>query len=182
MLSGYKSHELGIFDPKHQGVVIIKKAIEQKLRTFLDEGLESVFISGQLGVEMWAAEVVFELKNEYPDLKLAVITPFLEQEKNWNDHNKEYYQSILSRADVVKSTSEDTYKGPWQFKKRDDSVLNYTDAALFVYDDEKEGSPKFLKEKTKKYAEKTDYNIYTIDMYELQTVAEEEQEKMREDW
>ena len=36
---------------------------------------------GQLGVEIWAAEVVMELQMEYPHLKYAVITPFLEQEK-----------------------------------------------------------------------------------------------------
>ncbi|GAA3327349.1 hypothetical protein GCM10020331_066930 [Ectobacillus funiculus] len=51
------------------------------MTAFLEEGLEWVLISGQLGVELWTAEVVFELQMEYPDLKLAVFTPFLEQEE-----------------------------------------------------------------------------------------------------
>jgi uncharacterized phage-like protein YoqJ len=62
IVTGYKPHELGIFDDKHPGVVIIKKALESQLIAQIDEGLEWVIISGQLGVEMWAAEVVLELK------------------------------------------------------------------------------------------------------------------------
>ena len=53
-----------------------KKALHRKLITFVEDGLEWVIISGKLGVELWAAEVVFEMQVEYPDLKLAVFTPF----------------------------------------------------------------------------------------------------------
>ena len=54
----------------------IKKALHRKLTNFVEDGLEWVIISGQLGVELWVAEVVFEMQVEYPDLKLAVFTPF----------------------------------------------------------------------------------------------------------
>ena len=38
---------------------------------------------GQLGTELWAAELVYELREqeEYNHLQLAVITPFLETRK-----------------------------------------------------------------------------------------------------
>lgn len=81
IITGYKPHELGIFNDKHPGIPIIKKALENRLRNLLDEGLEWVIISGQQGVETWSVEVVLTLKEEFPDLKYAVITPFLEQEK-----------------------------------------------------------------------------------------------------
>jgi len=95
-VSGYKPFELGIFKNNHPAVPYIKKAIQNALKGMLEDGLEWVLISGQLGTELWAAEVVYELREtEYPDLKLAVITPFLEQETSWSEANKEWYESIL---------------------------------------------------------------------------------------
>ena len=41
-VSGYRPHELGIFNDKHPGVPIIKKALENQLRTLIDDGLEWV--------------------------------------------------------------------------------------------------------------------------------------------
>lgn len=55
----------------------IKRAIKKQLLSLLDEGLEWVLISGQLGTELWAAEVVYELQEEgFEHLQLGVITPF----------------------------------------------------------------------------------------------------------
>lgn len=67
-------------------------------------------ISGQLGVEIWAAEVVFDLQLDYPELQLAVLTPFLEQEEKWNDVNKELYEFVLSQADYVDSITKRNMK------------------------------------------------------------------------
>lgn len=78
-VSGYKPFELGIFKNDHPSVMFIKAALKKELIPMIEDGLEWVLISGQLGVELWAAEVIFELKSEYPEVKLAVITPFLDQ-------------------------------------------------------------------------------------------------------
>ncbi|OAH58025.1 hypothetical protein AWH48_01545 [Domibacillus aminovorans] len=182
LLSGYKSHELGIWDTKNPGIIIIKTAIEKQLRTLVEDGLEWVIIGGQPGVELWAAEVVLELKNEFSELKLGVLMPFLEQEKNWKEERKEHYQTIIDQADFVDVVSKKPYIAPWQFKARDEFSLDHTDALLLVYDEEKEGSPKFLKEAAESRLESSNYSIMMINMYDLQTIAEEIQEKERSDW
>lgn len=49
--------------------------IKKKLIDLIEDGLEWVLISGQLGVELWAAEVVIDLKNQYPpDFRTLTIT------------------------------------------------------------------------------------------------------------
>ena len=88
LITGYKATELGIFSQKHPGIEIIKKAIKKRIIALIDEGLEWIIVSGQWGVEIWAAEAVLELKKEYKNLQLAVITPFLEQEEKWNEEKK----------------------------------------------------------------------------------------------
>ncbi|OLN21688.1 hypothetical protein BTO30_13355 [Domibacillus antri] len=182
LLSGYKSHELGIWDTKNPGIFIVKAAIEKQLRSLLEEGLEWVIIGGQPGVELWGAEVVLALKDEFADLKLGVLMPFLEQEKNWKEERQEHYNMIISQADFVDAVSKKPYIAPWQFKARDEFSLDNTDALLLVYDEEKEGSPRFLKAAADKRVESGEYSLFEITMYDLQTATEEMQERERPDW
>lgn len=173
VVTGYKPHELGIFNEKHEGIRYIKLAIEKRLRAMLEEGLEWVIISGQQGVELWTAEVVFELQAEYPELQLAILLPFLEQEKNWKEEKQEHYQAILEQADYVNAITKRGYEGPWQFKARDRFLLDNSDGLLILYDEDKEGSPKYILEEAQKRVEQEGYVIYQINAYDLQLIVEE---------
>ncbi|MFY4776032.1 DUF1273 domain-containing protein [Metabacillus sp. RGM 3146] len=177
LVSGYKSSELGIFKTNHPAVHYIKKALRKRLQQMLEEGLEWVVISGQLGVELWAAEEVFSLQEEYPELKLAVLTPFLNQESNWNEANKEIYEGILAQADFVDAISKREYEKPWQFRMKNQFLVQKTDGLLLVYDEENPGSPKFLLETAKSRKEEAGYHIMQISFSDLQVIVEELQEE-----
>lgn len=172
-VSGYRPHELGIFNEKHPGIAIIKKAIENELRALIDDGLEWVVISGQQGVETWTAEVVIQLKKEFPQLKYSIITPFLDIEKNWNEQKQEKFFYIQSQADFVTSVTKKPYEAPWQFIEKDKFIIQNTDVLLLVYDEDHEGSPKYVKRLAEKYMEQYDYILHTITSYDLQVIAEE---------
>lgn len=174
VITGYKQHELGIFDQKHPGIPYIKKALQRQLVPLIEEGLEWIILSGQLGVETWAAEVIMELQLEYPQLQYAIITPFLEQEKNWNETNKEKYEEILMNASYTASITKKPYEGPWQFIEKNKFFVRNSDGILLVYDDEKGGSPKYIKKVADQFAEAHDYQIFTIDAYDLQAIVEED--------
>lgn len=174
-VAGYRPHELGIFNDKHPGIQVIKKAIENELRTFIDEGLEWVIISGQQGVETWTAEVVLELKHTFPQLKYSIITPFLDIEKNWNEQKKEKFYYIQSQADFVTSVTKRPYEAPWQFIEKDKFIIQNTDGLLLIYDEDHEGSPKYVKLLAEKYMEKYEYLLRIITSYDLQVIAEEMQ-------
>ena len=181
ILSGYRPHELGIFNESHPGVEIIKRAIREQLLLLLTEGLEWVIISGQQGVETWGADVVFELQQEY-DIKLGIITPFLNQQERWNDAKKEKYDMMIMQADFVDSATKKPYEAPWQFIEKDKFLIRNTSGALLVYDEEQEASPKFLKRLIKAHAETTDYAFYEINAYDLQLLAEQIQEEKWQDY
>lgn len=179
VVTGYKAHELGIFNDSHPGIPIIKKAIKNQLTALINEGLEWIILSGQQGVESWTAELVLEMKEEFPHLKYAIITPFLDQEKNWNELKQEKYQSLLFQADYQTSITKKPYEAPWQFIEKNKFFLRNSDGILIVYDEENEGSPKHIKKLTEKYAEKENYSIFLIDAYDLQLMAEEIAEEER---
>ncbi|MFS0781432.1 DUF1273 domain-containing protein [Bacillus sp. 1P06AnD] len=172
-VTGYKSTELGIFKNDAPEVAIIKKALYNRIGQLAEEGLEWVLISGQLGVELWSAEVAISLRNVYPDLKVGVLTPFLNQDSNWNEKNKEYYEYIMAEADLVDSISKKGYESPQQFKNRDQFLLHKSDGILIVYDEENEGSPKYIWNAAKRYQDKHHYQVIQVDFYELQQLIEE---------
>ncbi|MFB3163014.1 DUF1273 domain-containing protein [Neobacillus sp. 179-J 1A1 HS] len=176
-ISGYKPFELGIFKNDHPAVLFIKAALKKELIPMMEAGLEWVLISGQLGVELWAAEVVFELKSEFPDVKIAVITPFLDQEASWSETNSEWYKSILAQADFIDSVTKKGYEKPWQFRLKNQFFIEKSDALLLLYDQEKEGSPKYIYEMAVQYQNKHSYPIQLVTFYDLQVIVEEEELK-----
>ncbi|WP_059170914.1 DUF1273 domain-containing protein [Bacillus sp. FJAT-27445] len=171
-VSGYKPFELGIFQKDHPSTAYIKTAFRKEFQSLAEGGLEWVLISGQLGAELWAAEAVFELQPDFPELKLAVITPFLEQEEKWKDANKEWYETILAGADYVDSVTKKKYESPMQFRLKNQFFIQKSDSLLLLYDPEKEGSPKFIYELAQK---KDQYRVRLITFYDLQQIVEEEQ-------
>ncbi|WP_285766174.1 DUF1273 domain-containing protein [Peribacillus sp. SI8-4] len=172
-LTGYKAFEFGIFKNDHEAVKYIKKAIEQRLLPMVEDGLEWVIISGQLGTELWGAEVVFALQEEYDQLKLGVLTPYLKQEESWNETNQEYYRSIVARADFVDSIFHKPYEGPQQLKIKNKYMVHKSDAMLIIFEDEKDGSAKYPYQEALKKAENQSYPIYQVNFDDLQMAAEE---------
>ncbi|EKU47476.1 DUF1273 domain-containing protein [Staphylococcus massiliensis] len=163
--TGYKPFELNIFNDNCDEVKYLKKFIRNKLITYIEEGLEWVLTQGQLGIEMWVAQTVIELKEEYPQIKLGIITPFEEVTAKWNEENTLKFEQVASKADYVNSIYHAPYQGPHQFKACDQFMLDHTDLTIMIYDDEMEGSPKYFKRLLVDFVEKTNYtyDIVTFD-------------------
>ena len=100
LVTGYKSFELGIFKDKDPKVTIIKKAIKRDFKRFLDDGVDWMIFTGNLGFEFWALEVAKELQQDYP-LKLATLFPFETHGQNWNEANQTKL-AAFKQVDFVK--------------------------------------------------------------------------------
>ena len=103
LVTGYKSFELGIFKDKDPKVTIIKKAIKRDFKRFLDDGVDWMIFTGNLGFEFWALEVAKELQQDYP-LKLATLFPFETHGQNWNEANQTKL-AAFKQVDFVKYSS-----------------------------------------------------------------------------
>ncbi len=176
LVTGYRAHELNIYGQKHPGIAYIQKAITAKLVQLAEEGLEWVISPGQYGVDLWACEAAINLRKQYPDLKIAVITAFANPEENWKEDKKEYYNRILQDIDFYETVSRQPYDGPWQFKARDDLLFRKTDGIILVYDEETgEGSSaRFYKERALKKQQEEGYGFISISTEDIQNLADEE--------
>ncbi|MCD8915117.1 DUF1273 domain-containing protein [Staphylococcus simulans] len=168
-VTGYKSYELNIFKDDAPEVKYLKLFLRNKLESLIEEGLEWVLIQGQLGIEFWTAEVVIELKSEYPDLKLGVIAPFQNHTERWNEQNQLKYQQIIENSDFHETVHHAPYEGPFQFKQTDRFMLDHTDITILIYDEEQEASPKFFKRMLVDFAEQTNYTYDVVTFDEINT-------------
>ncbi|GAB3061809.1 SLOG family protein [Virgibacillus ainsalahensis] len=169
-VTGYKPMELNIFKEDDPRISFIKAAMEKRLRGFIEEGLEWVLISGQMGVELWTAEVVLDLKEEY-DINIAIFPPFENQESRWPEALQEKYQEIISVVDFYKPIYQGDYKGAFQFKAKDMWLVDKSDGCLMLMDEEFQGSTRFFHRVAKDAAE--DYPIFVITPADLDDVVEE---------
>ncbi|WP_044476899.1 SLOG family protein [Oceanobacillus massiliensis] len=169
-VSGYKPMELGIFKENDDRIMFIKSAIEKRLIGFIEEGLEWVLISGQMGVELWTAEIVLDLQESY-DIKLGIFPPFENQDSRWPDNLKEKYQEMIMLADFYQPLYQGDYKGPYQFKAKNLWFIDKSDACLLLMDDEFPGSNRFLYDTAK--ASEKDYTVFTITAADLDDAVEE---------
>lgn len=165
-ITGYKPFELNIFKNDEKEVKMIQLYFEDKLKQYIDEGLEWVIISGQLGIELWVAEVVIRMKKQYP-IKLAIIPPFLNHDEKWNDVNKLYYSEIKSLADFVTSTYDAPYDGGYMFREATQFILNHTEGTIIFYDEINEASPKYTMQALIDFTEKNNYNMDIVTFDDL---------------
>lgn len=171
VITGYRNFELGVFKEEDAKVKVIKKVIKDTLVQYLDAGLQWVLLAGNLGVELWSAQIIDELKKTYPVLKLALIYPYYSFGKQWNEKNQALLQSIEKQADYVDAVSHHEYQNPGQLKSHTHFLLTHSQATVILYDEEFSGKSKFFMHDAKKYQEEHDYFIHQITMDDLQNAV-----------
>ncbi|MBU9721420.1 MULTISPECIES: DUF1273 domain-containing protein [Bacillaceae] len=177
-VSGYKPHELGIYNEKHDQLDYLKYAIKKKIKSLIDDfGVEWIITSGQPGVELWAAEAAIQLKEEYPELKVATLAPFYEQEERWGDPVKQLYAYIWGQSDYNDYISKRKYEHSSQLRQKNQFIIDKSDAFLVLYDENTEGSPNYYLTYAKKREEATGYPIFYLTPDEIDDVIREAQEE-----
>lgn len=72
---------------------------------------------GALGFDTIAEQVVLQLRNEYPQIKLILVLPCLSQANRWSEKDRAVYEDIKAKADKVVYTSQ-SYTRDCMFKRK----------------------------------------------------------------
>lgn len=169
VVSGCKPMELSIFNEEDPRIKFVKRAIEKRLIQFIEEGLEWVLISGQMGVELWTAEVVLGLKEIY-DIQIAMIPPFENMASRWPEALQHKYEELSFTVDFYEPLYQGDYRGPFQFRRRDEWLIDKSDACLLLMDEEYPGSVGYFYNVVKK---RDDYPSYFITPFDIEEVVQE---------
>lgn len=113
-------------------------ALEREIRAAIEAGF-TTFISGMArGSDIWAAEIVLQLKKEGYPLHLIAASPFECFEKSWEFGWRHRYHSIMKKADLVKYVCEHYSKACFQI--RNEWMVDHSARVIAVYNGESGGT------------------------------------------
>ena len=70
-----------------------------QIEMLADKGVTDYLSGMALGVDLWSAQIVLDLKKKNPALNLRCVLPCMGQERKWPESTQEQYRSILRQAD-----------------------------------------------------------------------------------
>lgn len=181
-LTGYRAYELNVYQKNDPKLTIIKYSLKKALTAYLEDGLTWLITGAQLGTEQWGVAVATELKETYPELKIAIMLPFQNFGQQWNENNQAQLSQVLSQADFVGYVSKQGYQNPSQLKNYQMFMGQHTDGALMLYDPESPGKASYDYQYITERLADQDYPLQLIDFYQLQDEAENYQEEQTGDF
>lgn len=139
----------------------LKELLKFEIERLITEKGVTTFVSGMaLGVDVYAAEIVLEMKKKYPNVKLEATIPCETQAVKWREKDRDRYYGILEHCDIetllqTKYTSDCMHK-------RNEYMVNKSDFLIAVWDGKPSGTGK-----TVKYAEGIGKSVIRINPSDL---------------
>jgi uncharacterized phage-like protein YoqJ len=85
----------------------IVKNLRDGIVALISLGVTRFLCGGALGFDTIAAQLVLELREKYPQIKLGMFLPCRTQTEKWDKFDIDVYNDILSEADYVEYVSDD---------------------------------------------------------------------------
>lgn len=90
---------------------LIAMRLEKAITRLIDQGVIFYGAGGALGFDTLAAQTVLYLRQYYPQIKLILVLPCLNQTRGWSEADITIYEDIKQQADKVVYTSRTYFKG-----------------------------------------------------------------------
>lgn len=145
------------YNEEHSSCKQIKQLLQYEVIRLIEEYNVTTFISGMAqGVDIWAAEIIIDLKEDYPGITLEAVLPCSSQTRGWNVKYKERYDRLLKLCDKV-TCLQNAYS-PNCMMKRNRYMVDVSDFVIAVWNGEPSGTANTIK-----YAVKCRKQVICID-------------------
>ena len=92
-------------------IELIRRNLKNTIIKAIENGYDTFYAGGAVGFDTMAAQIILELKEEYPKIKLKLALPCKSQTDGWDKNDVDEYDRIKKLADEVIYTSEENKKG-----------------------------------------------------------------------
>ena len=135
--TGYRPQKMPFgFDEADPRCIDFKKRLHDTIESLIWQGYQHFISGGAMGMDMFAAETVLELKKKYPEILLEMVSPFDAQSAKWAPEYQWRHAELFGRADIVTATGH-TYTKSCMFVRNRYLVEN-ADLLLAAYDGQTE--------------------------------------------
>ena len=97
---------------------MVSERLRETLIKCIEKGYCFFGAGGALGFDTLAAQIVLELKKDYPQIRLILVLPCHNQTRGWDEKDIATYELIKGKADKVVYTSDDYFRGCMQKRNR----------------------------------------------------------------
>lgn len=112
----------------------IKKQLKEKIEISIKEGFDTFITGMATGVDIYAGEIVVEIKQSNPEIKLIAAIPWEGQADKWDDEWKERYNALLSQCDEKEIINKNcTGYHRWFYHVRDRWMVDHSDRVIAFY-------------------------------------------------
>lgn len=133
----------------------IKKDLEVAILQAINDGFVT-FITGMArGVDIWAGEIILQLRKQNPNLHLIAASPYEGFESRWSADWQRRYKDILDQADLVRFVCKGYSKACFQI--RNEWMVNRSTRVIAVYNGEAGGT-----RNTIEYAERNNVECHKL--------------------
>ena len=137
--TGYRLAKMPFgFDENDPRCIEFKARLRDTIEALIGDGYAHFISGGALGMDMFAAEAVLELKEKYPWIVLEMVSPFDAQAARWNDEYRMRHDRLFDEADIVTATGQE-YTKSCMFR-RNRYLVDNADLLLAAYDGQPGGT------------------------------------------
>ena len=116
----------------------IKAMLRTEIQIAYDDGFRTFITGMAMGVDIWAGELVLELRREHPEIHLICALPHVGFEDNWDEHWQDRYRSLIEQADLFRVISQTKHRGVYQI--RNEWMVDHSARVIAVYNGEAGGT------------------------------------------
>lgn len=130
--TGHRPEKLHIPEP------VVIAGLEHAIRQSISDGF-TTFISGMSrGVDIWAAEVVLQLRDADAPIHLIAASPYKGFENSWSPEWRSRFAAAMAGADILKYVSPGYDRGC--FQRRNEWMVDRSARVIAVFNGEKGGT------------------------------------------
>ena len=78
----------------------IRRKTKQTVLSLIGRGYDTFIVGGALGFDTLAQQILTELREEFPYIRIVMAVPCPEQDKNWGEEDRHTYHQLLEGADA----------------------------------------------------------------------------------
>lgn len=143
----------------------LKLVLARQIRTLIEGGASLFYTGMALGTDQWCAGIVLDMKQQYPNVRLAAVLPCETQANKWSPEQRERYFNTLAQCGEVMMLN--TRYTSQCMGERNRYMVDHTHYLLAVYDGRGKGGTAY----TVRYAREKKREIIVIHPDTLEIVS-----------
>ena len=137
--TGYRPQKMPFgFDETDERCIDFKNRLRNTIENFIWQGYRHFISGGAMGMDMYAAEIVQELKSKSPAIILEMVSPYDEQAAKWQPALRQRHDALFNQADIVTATGHEYTKSCIFSRNR--YLVNNADMLLAAFDGQPGGT------------------------------------------